>query len=268
LANVSGKLFKAVDWNAGANFMVYGYNIWDLSVDGKFDLSYGMSNFSVFVDYALFRPDYITEQYVSNHFVWNNSWNQTQYLKTGLRYEQIRLRFKGVFTYHIFDNLVAFGTDRLPYQSSTVNQVMVLKLEEHFRMRWFRLVLNGALQWKMTGDDIRIPLALGRGMFYYQNDLFKKKLRLQIGAEVSYSMAYYANGYNPALSEFYIQNDKQIGNYPFIDVFLNVRVKKLRAFFKVEHLNAGWLGYTYYNFPDYPANDLAWKFGINWAFLD
>ena len=268
LANLNGKLFQAIDWQAGANFMVFGYNIWDLKVDGRFDYSYGKSSFSAFINYSLFRPDYITDYYHSNHFVWDNSWNQTQHLKTGLRYEQSRLRFRGTFTYHILDNVVAFGTDRLPYQSNTVNQLMVLKLEEHFRLHWFHVVMNGALQWKMTGDDIRIPLALGRGILYYQNDLFKKKLRLQVGVEVSYSMAYYANGYNPALSEFHIQNEKQIGNYPFVDVFLNIRVKKLRAFFKVEHLNAGWLGYTYYQAPHYPANDLAWKFGVNWAFLD
>lgn len=268
LANVNGKLFGEIDWKAAGNFMVYGYNIWDFKVDGQFDYSIGKSHFSAFVNYSLFRPDYITDNYISNHFVWDNNWVQTQHLKTGLLYEQSKLRFKGTFTYHILDNLVAFGTDRLPYQSKDVNQLMVLRLQEHFRMRWFHVVLDGALQWKMTGDDIRVPLALGRGMIYYQNDLFKKKLRLQIGVEASYSMGYYANGYNPALSEFHIQNDKQVGNYPFIDVFLNIRVKKLRAFFKVEHLNAGWMGYTYYHVPHYPVNDLAWKFGINWAFLD
>lgn len=268
LGNVNGKLFREIDWKAAGNFMVYGYNIWDFKVDGQFDYSVEQSHFSAFVNYSLFRPDYITDNYISNHFVWDNNWVQTQHLKTGLVYEQSKLRFKGTFTYHVLDNLVAYGTDRLPYQSNDVNQLMVFRLQEHFRMKWFHVVLDGAVQFKLSGDDIRVPLALGRGMIYYQNDLFKKKLRLQIGVEVSYSMAYFANGYNPALSEFHIQNDKQVGNYPFIDVFLDFRVKKLRAFFKVEHVNAGLLGYTYYHVLHYPANDLAWKFGINWAFLD
>lgn len=268
LGNVNGKLFKQVDWKAAGNFMVYGYNLWDLKIDGQFDYSVGRSHFSAFVNYSLFRPDYVTDNYISNHFVWNNSWAQTQHWKTGLIFEQSKLRFRGSFAYHILDNLVVFGNDRLPYQSNSVNQLMIFRLQEHFRMRWFHVVLDGAVQFKLSGDDIRVPLALGRGMLYYQNDLFKRKLRLQIGVEASYSMAYYANGYNPALSEFHIQNDKQVGNYPFLDVFLNIRVKKLRAFFKVEHFNAGWFGYTYYHVPHYPANDLAWKFGVNWAFLD
>jgi len=268
LANVNGKLFGELDWQANGNFMVFGYNIWDLKVDGQFDYEVGKSHFSAFVDYNLFRPDYITDNYVSNHFVWDNDWVQTQHLKTGLVYEQNRLRFKGSFSYHILDNLVVYGTDRLPYQSTDVNQVMVLRLQEHFRMRWFHLVLDGAVQWHMTGDDLRLPIALGRGMFYYQNDLFKKKLRLQVGVETSYSMSYLANAYNPALSQFHLQNTKEIGNYPFIDVFLNIRVKKLRAFVQFTHINSGWLGYEYYHVPHYPVNDFAWHFGINWAFLD
>lgn len=268
VANVNGKLFGKLDWQANGNFMVFGFNIWDLKVDGQFDYAVGRSRFTAFLDYSLYRPDYISSTYVSNHFVWKNDWLQTQHLTTGLVYNQEKLRFRGTFSYHLIDNLVMYGVDRLPYQSSSVNQLMVLRLEEHFRLRWFHLIVDGAVQWKMTGDDIRIPVALGRGMFYYQNDLFKKKLRLQVGVEASYSTSYFANAYNPALSEFHIQNDRQVGNYPYLDVFLNLRVKKLRAFVKFTHINAGWLGYNYYMVPNYPANDFAWKFGVNWAFLD
>ena len=265
---LNGTLFKGMNWEGNGSFMFYGYNILDLSVDGLVDYWVGRSRFTALVDYSLYRPDLITDRYSSNHFVWDNDWVQTQHLKTGLIYEQSKLRFKGTFTYHVIDNLVAFGADRSPYQSKSVNQLMVLRLKEHFRIKWFHIVADGALQLRLSGDDIRVPMVSGRGMFYYQNDLFKKKLRLQLGVEVSYATGYFANAYNPALSEFHIQNEKRIGNYPFIDVFLNIRVKKLRAFFKIEHLNAGWLGYTYYHVPHYPVNDLSWKFGVNWAFLD
>jgi hypothetical protein len=268
LADVDGKLFNKVGWNASGRLMLTGYNIWDFRVNGKFDYQIEHSRFEAFVDYDLFRPDYITHRYQSNHFVWLNDWRQTQHLKTGLLYEQERLRFKGWFTYHLIEGAVVYGEDRTPYQSGAVNQILVLRLQEHFKLRWFHIVLDGAVQWKMTGDDFRIPLALGRGLLYYQNDIFKKRLRLQVGVETSYATSYLANAYNPAVSDFHIQNTTEVGNYPFIDVFLNLRVKKLRAFVKFTHFNAGWLGYRYYHVPGYPVNDFAWKFGVNWAFLD
>ncbi len=268
IASADGQFLGKLNWNASGKFMVFGYNILDTKLDFGLGYEVGKSRFSGRVSYSRYRPDLITDNYTSNHFVWDNTWTQTQHLRTGISYQQTRLRFKGSLTYHLLDDVVVFGTDRLPFQSSTANQILVFRLWEHFKMRWFHLILDGALQTVLSGDDLRIPLALGRGMFYYQNDLFKKKLRLQIGVEVSYSTAYFANAYNPALSVFHLQNSKRVGNYPFIDVFLNLRIKKFRAFFKVEHLNAGWIGYTYYHVPHYPANDLAWKFGVNWAFLD
>ena len=267
-SSVRGEILKNLDWRAEGNFMVLGYNLWDLKVDGQFDYKFGGSSFSAFVNYHLFRPDYITDNYRSNHFVWDNDWVQTQHLKTGITYNQERLRLKATFSYHLLDNLVVYGVDRTPFQSQAVNQLMMFRLQEHARLRWFHFVIDGAVQWRMSGDDIRVPAALGRGMIYYQNDLFKKRLRLQVGVETSYTTSYFANAYNPALSDFHLQNTRLIGNYPFIDVFLNLRVKKFRAFVQFTHINSGWLGYTYYHVPHHPVNDFAWHFGVNWAFLD
>ncbi|MBL4586564.1 MAG: hypothetical protein JKX84_05860 [Flavobacteriales bacterium] len=267
-ATANGTLFKGLDWNARGNFMLAGYNMLDARVDAGLDYRIGGSTLGAELTYSRYRADLITANYVSNNFVWDNAWTQTNYLRTGVSYEQKRLRLKGSLTYHLLEGLVVFGTDRLPFQSTAVNQLLVLRLREHFRLRWFHLIVEGAMQTKLSGDDIRVPFASGRGHLYYQNDLFKGKLRLQIGVEANYMTAYFANAYNPALSAFYIQNDRKIGNYPFIDVFLNLRIKKFRAFFKVEHVTAGLFGYTYYLAPGYPATGLAWKFGINWAFLD
>jgi len=205
---------------------------------------------------------------VSNHFIWINDRDHTQHVRASVGYAQGRLRFKGVLSYHLLKGLVLYGPDRLPYQSSALNQLLVLRLTEHFKVRWFHLIVDGALQWALSGDEIRVPLALGRAEFYYQNDLFKKRLRIQIGVEGSYWTSYLANAYNPALSDFHLQNNVRVGNYPFLDVFLNIRIKRFRAFVKVAHFNAGWLGYRYYHVPHYPANDLAWKFGVNWTFFD
>lgn len=268
VANVEGAIFRNFDWRANGHIMLFGYNIGDLKIDGGVNYSIGESRFDAFVDYNLYQPDYIMDNYSSNHFVWDNDWNQTQHLKTGLVYEQRRLRFRGEIAYHLIDNLVLYGLDRLPFQSTGVNQLLTLRLQEHFRLKWFHFVMDGSVQWNMTGDDIRVPLALGRGRLYYQNDLFKKKLRLQVGVQTSYLTSYFANAYNPAVSGFHLQDGKQIGDTPFMDVFLNLRVKKLRMFVKFTHINAGWLGYNYYHVPGYPVNDFAWHFGINWAFLD
>jgi hypothetical protein len=72
----------------------------------------------------------------------------------------------------------------------------------------------------------------------------------------------------PSTGQFYEQTYKKIGNYPFIDVFLNMSVKQARMFVKVAHANAGLAGNTYYSAPGYPAADRTFIFGVSWIFFN
>lgn len=268
IGGAAGSLSDRFSWDADGKLMFFGYNQWDVQTSGQLKLQVGGSQITADIRYHLYTPDHLFANYSSNHFSWDNDLRQTQHLRAALRFDQKRLRLNVSLGYHLLEGMMLFGPDRLPFQSNTVNQLAVVRAKEHFKVRWFHLVLDGAVQWNISGDELRVPTFLGRGSLYYQNDLFKKRLRLQVGVEANYWTAYYANAYNPALSAFHLQNDKKVGNYPFMDVFLNIRIKKLRAFFKLMHLNAGWSEYRYYHVPHYPVNDLAWKFGVSWAFFD
>ncbi len=83
-----------------------------------------------------------------------------------------------------------------------------------------------------------------------------------------YNTEYYADAYMPALRAFYSQQSYKTGNYPYIDAFVNIRVKRAKMFLLVEHLNAGLMNYDYFMVPSYPMPDRAIKFGIAWAFYD
>ncbi len=265
---LDGDLFGKYKWWAKDRFMLIGRNVLDNRIEGGVGLTMGGTSMSADAVYHVFRPDFITERYVSNHFMIQNDFGKTNHLAVGFRFSQRKLRTSVNVRYHLLQNMVVFGTDRLPFQSSSVNQLVVARARQQLTLRWFHFDVDAAVQFILSGDDIRVPVALGRGMVYYQADIFKKRLRLQLGYEVSYSSAYLANAYNPALSMFHLQNERQVGNYPFMDVFLNIRIKTFQAFFKMEHWNAGLMGYRYYHVPYHPANDMAWKFGIRWAFLD
>jgi outer membrane receptor protein involved in Fe transport len=103
---------------------------------------------------------------------------------------------------------------------------------------------------------------------FYENDIFNRAARIQIGASVFYSSAYYADAYMPATAQFYLQDNKKYGNYPYIDFFVNAKVKNVRVFFKIDHLNSGWMGNTYIPVQNYPMNGRAFKVGFSWRFFD
>jgi hypothetical protein len=107
-----------------------------------------------------------------------------------------------------------------------------------------------------------------RTSIYYRNYVFKKALLLDIGLDVFYNTAYKAPNYMPATGQFYIQQTTSVGNYPYIDLFIDAQIKKARIFLKIEHVNSGLFGQTYLQYPNHPMNDRAFKLGINWRFFN
>jgi hypothetical protein len=72
----------------------------------------------------------------------------------------------------------------------------------------------------------------------------------------------------PALRDWHTQNDHQIGNYLFADVYLTLKVKDARIFVKYAHLNSSFSGYRYYLAPSYPARDARFYLGVSWRFFN
>ncbi len=105
------------------------------------------------------------------------------------------------------------------------------------------------------------------GSLFYQTNI-KKSMLLQIGFTANYFSEYDGYGYMPALNSFYLKPGYTSGNYPFIDFFINARVKPVRFFLKIDHLNQGLTGTGYNMAPGYLQNDRAFKFGLNWLFFD
>ena len=98
--------------------------------------------------------------------------------------------------------------------------------------------------------------------------LFNNSLFLQTGITFNFFTKFYADYYNPLLSEFVTQNYKEIGEYPRFDFFVNATIQQTRIFIKVEHLNSSFTGYDYYSDPFNPYRDLSVRFGVVWNFFE
>jgi hypothetical protein len=76
-----------------------------------------------------------------------------------------------------------------------------------------------------------------RNTIYYTNYLFKKHCFTNWN-NLNYFTKYFANDYNPVIGEFFIQDKKEIGNYPNLDFFINARIQRTRIYLKAEHFNS------------------------------
>ena len=219
-------------------------------------------------------PDY---NYIVNNssylnYNWNNLFKNINTTKYILNFSSDKL-FKFNFEFNNILNYTYFVKDVsgivLPVQE--FNNLGVFKMNISKKISFNKFAIDNRVQFQKTGDEslgiINIPELILRNTFYYQDELFKKALFLQTGFTFNYFSEFYMNSYDPLLSEFYVQNNKLIGNFPRIDFFVNAKIQQTRIFLKAEHINSSFTGYNYYSAPNYPYRDFSIRFGLVWNFF-
>ena len=271
-----GQIFKNLGrnfwWNAGVKFYFQGYRAGDTELTGKINSSFKVSKkdtAGVFAEGGFYvaSPELFQNTYFSNHFQWDNDFRaqKTLQVRGGLRIPTRRLELSAEFrsiTDHIYWNNKA-----MPDQESDFIQIIELSLSKHFI--WARIHSLNKLVYQMTSMPEVIPLPdfAAYSSNYYENKLFKV-LTFQIGFDLRYHTIYYTPTYMPATGQFHTQNIRKVGNYPFIDLFLNFQLKRARIFVKLDHANQGFTGSDYFHTTGYPANPRSLKFGVSWNFYN
>lgn len=219
-------------------------------------------------------PDYnfmLTNSSYSN-YNWNNIFNNTNTARYILNFKSDKL-FKFNFEFNKISNYTYFSKDVngfvVPMQEAS--NIGMFKMNISKKLSFKKFTLENKVQFQKVGDEslgvINIPDLILRNTFYYQNELFNKALSLQTGFTLNYFSEFYMNGYDPLLSEFYVQNNKLIGNFPRIDFFVNAKIQQTRIYLKAEHINSSITGYNYYSAPNYPYRDFSIRFGLVWNFF-
>ncbi|PKP43842.1 MAG: hypothetical protein CVT95_11700, partial [Bacteroidetes bacterium HGW-Bacteroidetes-12] len=219
--------------------------------------------------YFLSEPNLKTVNYTSNHFEWRNydfSKQTVSSLRGSVLFNKYQLEL--LADIKLLDNAIYYNTFSVVTQHDNPSSMTTFSVSKKYRL--YKFHFKTALFYQTTSNDYLFPLPefIGRQLVYYEATAFKKVLRFQFGFNVSYNSAYYGYAYMPALTEFYIQNKQQIGDYPYVDVFLNMHLKKAQIFLKYEHINSGWNGYDFYATAGYPALTRSLKFGVSWNLVD
>lgn len=257
-------------WNISGKYGLSGYNKNDYYAGAslKKALKDSLNVFVLKVEEKLQAPDYIYNHYVSNHFRWNNSFEKMKESRLMVHFSMKKYNFVLGAAYTTFSNVLYFNDSAIAEQYKGSVPVISAFLKKDFT--FYNWHLNNKISYQSVPDAavIRLPEFVLEHSVYYENDLFKGAMRLQAGASIYYVSEYFANAYMPATAQFYLQDKKKYGNYLFIDFFINVRIKTVRIFLKIDHLNNGFMGNNYMLTPNYPMNDRAFKLGVSWRFFD
>ena len=271
---VGGQLTKQrgslLTYEATAQFGLIGDAAGDVLVDGNVGTRFRLFGDSVSIRaYGRFNnehPSPLLNQYISNHFIWRNNFGKERSFKAGgildIPHTGSRLNV-GVEN---VQNHIYFGENFLPVQHGGSVQVFSARLDQ--ALRFGMLHWDNSITYQTSGDDSVIPLPK---LAVYSNLYIKfhiATLKVQLGVDCDYYTSYYSPLYQPATMSFAIQRQTKVGNYPFMNVYANMKLSKVRFYVMMSHVNQGLTGKNYFAMPGYPLNPRRFQLGLSVDFAN
>jgi len=256
---------------ASGDYVLGDFNEGDLALNVKLNSTLGRSdkNFGTISLTGKFisqQAGWFYEHYSGNNYQWDTTWKKQNIVSGGFSYAW--KFFETGLIINRIQNYVYLDSLSLPRQNRDQFGHFYLYLNGNINVWRFNFQPQLVYQSIQGTTLVRVPSFMGNLAIYYSQPLFRGAALLQPGLNFFYNTSYYADRYNPALRSFAIQDQREIGNYIYMDVFINLKIQRARLFAMYSHFNASFMGYQYYTTPDYPMQDGAFKFGVAWRFHD
>lgn len=209
---------------------------------------------------------WLMRHYVSNHYVWDNDFHKTRTYRLGgeitIPWTWTRLS-AGVEN---VENALYFNSEGMAAQHSGNVQVFSATLHQDLHAGCFHW--ENRITYQKSSNENIIPLPQ---LAIYSNMYLTFRvatLRIQMGIDCDYFTRYKPVSYQPATMQFYNTDGKWIGNYPFMNFYINCRLSKTRFFLMMSHINQGLTGTNYFSMPHYPMNPRRFQLGLSIDFAN
>ena len=257
---------------------VLGYKIGEFDVHGKLETKFNAGKYPFYISARAYAksetPNRYLQHYRSNHFVWDNNFGFTYRFLGGatVAYPTQWVKPRIDFSFENFTNPIYFkAVDGLPYQHRGNVQIITGEAGVDITTPWINLENRAVIQHSTNDSVMPVPMVILQHRLYYHGTWFRA-LDAQIGVDVRYFTRYHAPVLNPATGIFCTQQDVNVGNYPWMNVYANfyVRSIRLRFFAQYQHINHLFMrsNTNYLTMPGYPTNRDVFRAGLAWHFYN
>ena len=273
LYNNLGEKFR---WMANGELFLTGYRAGDFNITGEirksFDWEKGTASWLISGSIANRQPSFWYEQWGGNHIEWHNDMNKEFRVDIGSSFNYPARKTELRLNYAIIDNYTGFDEYAVPFQHQGGLSVAAMSVKKEFIAWKFHFNTDILVQKSSNESVLDLPLFATRTTAFFEHLFrFRKtngRLNTQLGIELFYHTLYHSYAYMPATGRFYNQLLEETGNYPFLNVFLNLKLKRTRIFVMYDHFNSGLLSYNYFLTPSYPLNERMLRYGLAWTFYN
>jgi len=286
---------KTLHFNLTGEFWVAGEDASQMKLDFNTDLNFALFKDTVRVAAKAFfhrlNPSFYYRRYHSQHLWWDKQNDFKQEMRTriegnlsySLTNTRLRLAIEEIqnYTYfgmsydHTYDgdnksngrkNMIADV-----YQEGGNINLLTAQLYQDFRL--------GPLNWEniityqnSSNTDV-LPLPdLNIFSNLYLKFKIARVLDVELGGNVTYFTKYEAPDFCPTLNQFAVQkntaNRVELGEFPFVDVYANLKLKGVRFFVMMSNVLYSSSNRKYFTTPHYPMNGSVIHMGVSWPFFN
>lgn len=261
------KLF-GMTLKAKVQYFLSGYNVGDLKIQNKLSGNWRKFRVEGWVKFLRTEPSYKAQHFVGNNLFWNQELEKEIRLPIGVKWHTTTkgnwMEWSGKLQHVFLQNYTYFQLKEAPVQEAGMStqrgSTKVTINTNHFN--WQQSVeLN---RWNSKDNVLGLPPWFSQTRLAYKALLFEKNLVFEVGANVSVFGSFYANRFDPVSREFVVQTETELPTYPVVDLFINGKVKTMRFFLSMTHVNEDLLSEGYYGSPYYPGINRTLRIGIFW----
>lgn len=268
-AELAKRQGNILTYNARGELAVLGDDIGEFRLNGELETRFKLfkkdASIRAYGHVKNIRPAYYQRSFHSKYFWWDKDLNNVQRIFAGAEINLTSTRTQLSAGVESIQNYVYFNNAGLAEQLAGNLQIITARLKQDIRYRAFNWENEAVYQ--LSSDKKVLPLP---SLSVYSNMFITFKiarvLNLQLGADVHYQTKYYAPYYQPATMQFQLQEDVQVGNYPLMNAYVNVKLKQARFYVMMYNVSNYFVKPDYFSLAHYPLNPTILKMGVSVTF--
>lgn len=252
-----------------ARFVFGGYHDEDMYMEAHMQIGRrsGVRQLHLSAGFMQREAPYFLQHFYGNYISWSHDFEKTRNFWAAAAYTGSAIQLNA--RYHLLNNMVFMNRFMMAEQNPSTFSLISLGLEANLDYGLFRSRHHLTYQYVGSRRFEQFPPWVSAHAFFADFSLFDRALYVQSGLDIRYLSSYYPMGYMPVVRQFFVQDAYQSDHVFLLDVFVNLKIQRVRLFLKYEHF----LGLLFdlgpvYHIPFYPLPENAIRFGVSWQFYD
>ena len=267
----SGQLRKYMAWSADADYYLAGYRMFDFDINANLRVSLYPIDQGIHLTgrfhTGLKTPHPFEQHIYTNHHQWDNDFTKvsTTTVEGALTIPKWRLEAR--FNYGLVAGMLYYDTQSIIRQhTGTPISVMSAYLQKDFTIWRIHLDNRALFQYSSDQEVLPLPKIALNLRYYFDIDVVKNVMNLQIGVNATASTNWYMPAYSPDTGQFYNQTNEKAGMCPYFDAFVNAQWKRASIFVKYTNSFKDWPESEYFSAYHHIRPQRGVKLGIVWPF--